>query len=216
VSDVLRVLIADDHPVMRAGVRAALEADSCEVVAEATDAAGAVTAARTHRPDACLLDIHMPGSGITAALEIRRLLPETFIVMLTGSRNDDDLFDALRAGASGYLFKDMNPDRLGSALRGVLAGEAALPRSLVLRVIEQFRASPRHHISPTKRSATARLTPREVEVLDLMSGGLSTEEIAKRLFVAQVTVRTHISAILKKLRAPDREAAVRISLGGPS
>lgn len=215
MNDVLRVVIADDHPPTRAGVRDALESGSCQVVAEASDAAGAVAAARLHRPDVCLLDIHMPGSGITAASEITRWLPETAVVMLTASRDDGDLFEALRAGASGYLLKDMNPDRLASALRGVLVGEAALPRWLVLKVVEQFRATPQRRISLKPRAVTARLTPREAEVLDLMSTGLSTEDIAGRLFVAPVTVRTHIAAVLKKLRVPNREAAIRLSRGHP-
>lgn len=211
--DILRVLVADDHPPTRAGVRGALEAESCQVVAEVSDAAGAVAAAREHRPDVCLLDIHMPGSGIAAASEITRVLPETAVVMLTASRDDDDLFDALRAGASGYLLKDMDPDRLASALRGVLSGEAALPRALVLKVVQQFRTKPPRRITLKGRPGTAQLTPREAEVLELMSTGLSTEDIAERLFVGQVTVRTHISAILRKLRVPDREAAIRLSHG---
>jgi two-component system, NarL family, nitrate/nitrite response regulator NarL len=209
----LTVVIADDHPPTRAGVREALEKQSCSVVAEAATAADAIAAARQHRPDVCLLDINMPGSGIAAAAEITHTVPDTAVVMLTASRDDEDLFAALRAGASGYLLKDMDPARLGHALRGVLAGEAVLPRWLVLKVVEQLRATPRRRIALPNRSTAAQLTEREAEVLDLMGKGLSTEEIAGRLFLAQVTVRTHIAAILKKLRVPDRKAAVRLAQG---
>ena len=211
--DRLRIVIADDHPPTRSGVRDALESQDCVVVAEAATASDAVAAAGEHRPDVCLLDIHMPGSGIAAAAEITHTLPDVAVVMLTASRDDEDLFAALRAGASGYLLKDMDPSRLCPALRGVLAGEAVLPRWLVLKVVDQLRATPRRRIVLPNRTASAQLTEREAEILDLMAGGLSTEEIAGKLFLAQVTVRTHISAILKKLRVPDRKAAIRLARG---
>lgn len=211
--DVLRVVIADDHPPTRQMIREALEAHGCVVVAETGDGPGAVAAASEHRPEVCLLDIHMPGSGILAAAEITLTVPAIAVVMLTASRDDEDLFAALRAGASGYLPKDMDPDRIAAALRGVLAGEAALPRWLVLKVVDQFRAEPKKRMGLRPKRGTESLTPREAEILALMSDGLSTEEIARRLFVAQVTVRTHISTILKKLRVPDRAAAVRLAAG---
>jgi two-component system nitrate/nitrite response regulator NarL len=213
MSEGLRVVIADDHPPTRAAVRRALEAGSCEVAAEASDARGAVAAALELKPDVCLLDIHMPGGGIAAAREITRVLPDTAVVMLTASRDDEDLFAALRAGASGYLLKDMEPGRLCSAMHGVLAGEAVLPRHLVLTIAGQFQAAPRRRFRVPNRPTAAQLTEREAEVLELMSDGLSTEEIASRMFVAAVTVRTHIRAILKKLRVPDRESAIRLSRG---
>ena len=209
----LRVVVADDHPPTRAGVRGALEADGFAVVAEVGDARKAVDAVLEHLPDVALLDIHMPGSGIAAAAEISRRLPDTAIVMLTASRDDDDLFEALRAGASGYLLKDMDPDRLGNALRGVIAGEAALPRSLMAKVVGEFRTRPRRRIGLRGQGGTARLTSREAEVLDLLALGMTTEQIAERLFVGKVTVRTHVAAILKKLRVTDRDAAVRIARG---
>lgn len=213
MTEPLRVVVADDHPPTRAGVRGALEGDGFTVLAEVGDARKAVDAALEHSPDVALLDIHMPGGGISAASEISRRLPDTAIVMLTASRDDDDLFEALRAGASGYLLKDMDPDRLGPALRGVIAGEAALPRALMAKVVGEFRAKPRRRIGLKSQAATARLTSREAEVLDLLALGLSTEEIAGRLFVGKVTVRTHVANILKKLRVTDREAAVRIAKG---
>lgn len=209
----LRIVVADDHPPTRSGVREALEQQDCVVVAEAATADDAVAAAKEHRPDVCLLDIHMPGSGIAAAAEITLTLPGVAVVMLTASRDDEDLFAALRAGASGYLLKDMDPGRLCPALRGVLAGEAVLPRWLVLKVVEQLRATPRRRIALPNRTSAAQLTEREAEILDLMSNGLSTQEIADRLFLAPVTVRTHIAAILRKLRVRDRKAAVRLARG---
>lgn len=213
MTDVLRVVIADDHPPTRAGVREALESQSWTVVAEAATAQEAIAAAREHAPDVCLLDINMPGSGIAAAAEITHTLPDVAVVMLTASRDDEDLFAALRAGASGYLLKDMDPTRLGPALRGVLAGEAVLPRWLVLKVVDQLRATPRRRIALPNRTSAAQLTEREAEILDLMSTGLSTQEIADRLFLAQVTVRSHIAAVLKKLRVPDRKSAIRLARG---
>ena len=203
-----RVLIADDHPPTRAGVRGALEADGFVVVAETGDARTAIDAAVELRPQVCVLDIHMPGNGIDAAREITRRLGEVAVVMLTASRDDDDLFEALRAGASGYLLKDMDPDRLGPALRGVLAGEAALPRALAMKVIRELSNPGRRRL--LSRRPVASLTDREAEVLELMADGLSTEQIAGRLFIGKVTVRTHVANVLKKLRVPDREAAVRL------
>jgi two-component system, NarL family, nitrate/nitrite response regulator NarL len=206
----LRVLVADDSPLARAGVQAALEADGCEVVAAVGDAKTAVDAAAEHRPDVCLLDIQMPGNGLAAAAEIARLVPDSAIVMLTASHHDDDLFEALRYGASGYLLKDMDPDRLASALHGVVAGEAALPRTLTLTVMAEFRSRSRRQLDRAGKPLTARLTSRESEVLDLLEQGFPTEEIARRLEVGRVTVRTHIASILTKLQVKDRESAIRL------
>jgi two-component system, NarL family, nitrate/nitrite response regulator NarL len=213
MSDVLRVVIADDHPPTRALVREALEQQDCAVVAEGATADEAVAAARTHRPDVCLLDVNMPGSGIAAAAEITHTVPDTAVVMLTASRDDEDLFAALRAGASGYLLKDMDPGRFGPALRGVLAGEAVLPRWLVLKVVDQFRSTPRRRIALPNRTVAAELTEREAEILDLMGKGMTTAEIADQLFLAPVTVRTHVASVLKKLRVPNRKAAIQLARG---
>ena len=204
------MLIADDHPLTRVGVRLALERGGLEVCAEAPDGPSAVEAAVRERPDVCLIDIQMPGGGIEAAEEIARAVPESAIVMLTVSRRDADLFDALRAGASGYLLKDTDPDRLPLALRGVLDGEAALPRHLVSLVIEEFRGRRRRRLPLLQRRAGAEVSPREWEVLELMRQGLTTGEIAGRLSIEPVTVRKHVWSILKKLRVPDRQAALRL------
>lgn len=206
----IRVLVADDHPPTRAGVQAALERDGFVVCAAVGDARAAIDAARRERPDVCLLDIHMPGSGIRAAERIAEDVPEAAVVMLTVSRTDADLFDALRAGASGYLLKDIDPARLPMALRGVLEGEAALPRHLVALLIEEFRERKRKRRVPLVGRHAVELTDREWEVLQLMKQGLTTGEIAGRLFVSPVTVRTHVSAILRKLHVPSREAALEL------
>jgi DNA-binding NarL/FixJ family response regulator len=206
----VRVLIADDHPPTRAGVRGALEAGGVfSVIAEAPSGPAAVASALELRPDVALLDIHMPGHGITAARDITAALPDTAVVMLTVSRDDADLFAALRAGARGYLLKDIDPARLPMALEGVLAGEAALPRGLVARLIEEFRT--RDDAARRREGPLAHLTDREWEVLHLMREGKSTSEMAAELFVSAVTVRSHVSAILRKLQVSNREDAVRLA-----
>lgn len=208
----IRVVIADDHVPTRIGVQAALEIEpDFEVVAAVGDAEAAYEAAIEHRPDLCLLDIHMPGNGIAATARIASDLPDTSVVMLTVSRDDDDLFDSLRAGAVGYLLKDTDPDRLPLALKGVLAGEATLPRSLVVRLVDEFRTRDRGRKVQVPGRQAVNLTAREWEVLDLMRQGESTRSIAERLFVSEGTVRTHVASILKKLKAPDRETAIRLT-----
>jgi DNA-binding NarL/FixJ family response regulator len=210
VSDALRVVIADDHAPTRAGVRAALDGGGFAVVAEGHDAATAIEAALHEQPDVVLLDIHMPGGGIAAAAAIGERLPGAAIVMLTVSRDDDDLFASLKAGALGYLLKDMDPARLAPALQGVLDGEAALPRTLVARVLREFRTAERRPSLPFLKQRGIQLTDREHEVLVMLRDGLSTAEIAHRLGRSPVTVRRHVSAILAKLRVPDRRAMARL------
>lgn len=201
-----RVVLADDHAPTRAGVREALEAGGFTVVAELAAADPAVAAALEHRPELCLLDIHMPGDGIEAARAIHAQLPATAIVMLTVSESDEDLMRALRAGAVGYLLKGTNPDRLPDALRGVLAGEAAIPRTLVAKLVKEIR------VDGTRRSPIGpngvTLTDREWQVLDLLAERRSTLEIANTLDISAVTVRRHVSGLLAKLGVADREAAV--------
>ncbi|MEO8290231.1 MAG: response regulator transcription factor [Gaiellaceae bacterium] len=213
MSGPIRIVIADDHAPTRAGIRVVLEADGFEVCGEAASADAAVNLALEERPAVCLLDINMPGGGISAAGAISERLPETAIVMLTVSRDDADLFDALRAGAAGYLLKDIDRRQLPDDLRGVLAGEAPLPRALVTRLIEEFRERGRRRSVLLAERPGVRLRQREWEILELLGEGLSTAEIAARLFIAEVTVRTHVSSILRKLRVPTREAAVELLRG---
>ncbi len=205
----VRVVMADDHAWLRGLIRAALEADGCEVLAEGATADEAVGLAVQHRPDVVLLDISMPGGGIRAAQEISRQLPETAVVMLTQSDNDDDLFDSLRAGAAGYLLKDTPPDQLGDALRGVLSGRAAMSPRLVTRVLDEFRAPARRRLG-RKSPAAAKLSAREWEVMELLGQGLTTDQVASRLFLSPTTVRVHVSAVLRKLRVKDRASAIQL------
>jgi DNA-binding NarL/FixJ family response regulator len=208
-----RVLIADDHPPTRAGVRSALEEDF-EICGEAASAGDTVELALKELPDVCLIDVHMPGGGVAAAAEITAKLPTTAIVMLTISQHDDDLFAALGAGAVGYLLKGIDPGRLPHALLGVLQGEAAVPRPLVARVLAELRDQSARRRLPMVGQRPVTLTNREWQVLDLLRDGLTTQQIATRLFIATVTVRTHISSILRKLAVPDRDAAIRL-VGAP-
>ena len=206
----IRVLLADDHSPTRADVRKTLEADPrFHVVAEAADAAAAIEAAVREWPDVCLLDVKMPGTGVGAAWEISARIPETKIVMLTVSRDDQHLFAALRAGASGYLLKDMDATRLTHALTDVLDGKAALPRELMARLVGEFRDRNPRRRKAISEGPYATLTSREWQVLELLRQELSTAEIARRLTLSPVTVRTHANNILRKVRAPNREALLR-------
>lgn len=208
------MLIADDHAPTREDVRVALEEHpGLRVCAEAADAASAIDAAVKLLPDICLLDIRMPGGGIAAAWEITARLPETHVVMFTVSREDDDLFDALRAGAAGYLLKDTDPDRLPLALLDVVKGDAAIPRALVARLATEFRDRGPRRRALIGKDTNGHLTSREWEVLELLRDGMSTGEIAEKLTISQVTARSHIAAILKKLRVPDRSSAIRLFAG---
>jgi DNA-binding NarL/FixJ family response regulator len=205
----VRVLIADDHVGARMGTRMALEQGGFVVCAEVADGVSAVEAARSERPDVCLLDVMMPGGGIQSARQIAAELPDTAIVMLSVSDSEDFLFDAIRAGASGYLLKDMDPNRLPAALSGVLAGEAAFPRRLMIRVIEEFSERQRRRV-PLPAGGRAELTGREWEVLELLRTGETTATTARRLGISQITVRRHVSDAVRKLRVENRAAALEL------
>jgi two-component system, NarL family, nitrate/nitrite response regulator NarL len=166
------------------------------VVGEAADCDGAVDAVVSAHPDVCLLDVDMPGGGIETARRVGEAVPETSVVMLTVSTNTEDLLEALRAGAVGYLPKDTSPERLPAALRGVLKGEAALPRTLVGRVLKEFRTFAAAGVASPVRVGAVQLTPRESEILRMLS-------------LSPVTVRRHISAGVTKLGVADRDAAIR-------
>jgi two-component system, NarL family, nitrate/nitrite response regulator NarL len=207
----LTVVLADNESAMRAGVRRALESDDLRVVAEASSAGEAVEAACAHRPALCLIDVDVPGNGIAAAQEIKQRLPSTKIVMLTASKREEDLFAALAAGADGYLLKSTSAQRLPRAVRGVLSGQAALPRELTARLIREFRDRGRRPRSPVSVSGhVVELTGREFEVLEPMRQQATTADIAGQLQISEVTVRRHISAIVHKLGAPDRRSAIEL------
>ncbi|MGA8363748.1 MAG: response regulator transcription factor [Solirubrobacteraceae bacterium] len=208
-ADAPTVVIADDHPPTRLGVRMALMRGGFDVVAEAADCDRAVEAVLRERPDVCLLDIAMPGGGgIATASAVAEISPSTSVVMLTVSESTDDVLAALRAGAVGYLPKDTSPDRLPAALCGVLKGEAALPRALVGVVLHRFRDYTAAVADPV-RVGGVELTARESEILRMLRSGLKTAEVSDILSLSPVTVRRHISAGVAKLGVADRDAAIR-------
>jgi DNA-binding NarL/FixJ family response regulator len=207
----LRVLLADDHAPTREDLRWALTRGGLSVCAEASDAAHAVQLALETSPDICLLDVRMPGGGVAAAWEISARLPTTKVVMLSVSDEDTDLFSALRAGAVGYLVKDLDLRRLPRALRDVADGKAAIPRALVTRMVKQFHTNePRFRTTAVSTDLGPRLTSREWDVLAALSEGLSTREISRRLQIKPSGVRAHISALVHKLGAADRDEAVAL------
>jgi DNA-binding NarL/FixJ family response regulator len=205
-----RVLVADHDSASRAGVRLSLEGHGFEVCGEAESADAAVDAARREQPDVSLIEADLPGGGVVTAERVLAEAPRTVVVMLSAAVDDERLFAAVRAGARGYLLKDMDPSRLPMALRGVLDGEAALPRALMGRVLEELRAVEHgRHASELSRLGV-KLTRREREVLEQLDRGLETAEIGELLSISAVTVRRHVSEILRKLSASDREAALRL------
>ena len=205
----IRVLIADDQAMVRAGFRMILEAEAdMEVVGEAKDGEEALSVARRTRPDVVVMDIRMPRLDGVAAT--RRLLAETslqpHVVIVTTFDDDENLYEALRAGAGGFLLKNAPPEELAEAVRTVAAGEGLLSSAVTRRVLEEFaRRSPSKSPAP---DALAELTEREVEVLRLIARGLSNAEIAEELVIAPATAKTHVGRILMKLDLRDRVQAV--------
>jgi DNA-binding NarL/FixJ family response regulator len=205
----LGVLIADDQALMRAGFRMILEAEpDLEVVGEATTGTEAVAEAGRLRPDVVLMDVRMPEmDGIEAT---RRLLDgngDTKVVMLTTFDMDEYVYEALRAGASGFLVKDVPPEQLIAGIRSVASGDALLAPTVTQRLIQEFVRRPPEGIR-TPSPQLSQLTAREVEVLRMMARGLSNGEIASELFVSETTVKTHVAHLLSKLGVRDRVQAV--------
>ncbi|KAA1425578.1 LuxR C-terminal-related transcriptional regulator [Nocardioides antri] len=208
----VRIVVADADAGARAVAVAALVANGCDVCGEAGSRDEVVAVAVEQRPDVVLLDVDLPGHALTAARELARRLPTTALVMIASTADDEELLDSLRAGAAGYLLKDTDPDRLGFALRGVLNGEAAIPRQLVRRLTEELR-SPALPKFVKNAPAAAKLTAREWQVMELLGEGLTTDQVARRLFLSRSTVRVHVSAALRKLRVDDRESAFAVLRG---
>ena len=205
-----RVLIADDQGLLRVGLRKILEAeDDLSVAGEAVHGADAVEAARRLRPDVVLMDIRMPVlDGIAATERIVRELPATRVLMLTTFGLDGYVYDALRAGASGFMLKDARPEEIAAAVRIVASGDALLAPAVTRAVIEEFARQP---VPPTEiepPAAVAELTPREQEVLALLVRGLSNPEICEQLVISEATAKTHVAHILQKLGLRDRVQAV--------
>ena len=193
----------------RTAVRRLLERAGFEVRGEAADAATAIEICVRERPRLCLVDLYMPGGGIRIVHEVTRRVPGTLVVVLTGSEDQADLVDAIRAGASGYLVKSMDPGRIAHALRGVLAGEAAIPRLLMAALVRDLQTQGRKRVI-AGRNGRADLTSREWEILGLMCDGLSGPNIAERLYLSPVTVRHHSAEVVRKLGVRDRHEAVAL------
>jgi len=204
----VRVLLVDDDDLMRAGLKAVLSSDAgIEVVGEAANGRAAVTAVRTQRPDVVLMDVRMPDlDGIAATREVLAAAPQVKVVILTTFEQDDYIFGALHAGASGFLLKRTRPEELLAAIHTVAAGDSLLSPSVTRTVIERLARQPTPELSSSDRLDA--LTPREREVLELVARGLTNAEIAAELVIEESTVKTHVKRILMKLRVRDRIQAV--------
>ena len=204
----MRVLIADDHPLFRDGLRSLLEARGIEVVGEARNGREALDQARRHHPDVVLMDLRMPEvNGLTATRLISAELPSVKVVILTASEDDADLFEAIKSGAQGYLFKNLDSDEFFRLLEGASQGEPALTPALARKLLGEF-ARP----APAQRAPAeppSELTDREREVLDLLVQGVTTNrELAERLVVSENTVKYHLRNILDKLHVQNRAQVV--------
>ena len=202
----IRVVLADDEALVRGGFRMILEAQAdIEVVGEAEDGVGAVRQVRATAPDVVLMDIRMPAmNGIEATAEVSRQAPSTRVLMLTTFDLDEYVYGALVAGASGFLLKETRPEVLADAVRTVAGGEALLAPTVLRRLVDQHATT----ASPTDRKRLSVLTEREVEVLRLIGRGASNDEISRALWVAESTVKTHVTRIFSKLGLRDRVQAV--------
>lgn len=201
----IKVLLVDDHKIVRQGVRAYLQTlADFEVCGEAASGAEAVTSVETLRPHVVLMDLEMPGNldGIAATRQIRKLRPETQVIVVTSHHQDEYIFPAVRAGAISYLLKDVEPDELAAAIRKAAQGEAVLDSRVASRIIQELQGIRKDEVNPFTE-----LSEREFEVLRLIAAGKSNAEIAEALVLGESTVKTHISNILKKLHLDDRTQA---------
>ena len=204
------MITADDDPLARRMVRDALQHEGVVVMADASDGREAVELARYYRPDVVLMDVVMPVmDGIKATEQITKEVPETRVVMLTGSDEDELGFLGLRAGAVGFLTKDVSLEAIPRAIRGVHSGEAAISRQLSRKLVEQFQSRPEGRLGV--RPVRSPLTPREWEVLDLLCEDRGVEEIADALVLSIETIRSHIKNMLRKLGAHSRQEAVELA-----
>jgi DNA-binding NarL/FixJ family response regulator len=203
----IRVLVADDHPVMRHGLAALLDSlDNIEVVAQAADGSAAIKEATLHRPDVVLLDLQMPGvDGFEVLRSLSRTLPGTRICVLTMMQDDDSLFAAMRAGASGYLLKGAEQEDIERAVRGIAAGEAVFGPGVSQRVLARLTTPPR------ASEPFPELTPRERDVLELLAAGQPPRIVADQLGISPKTVANLVSSILNKLQLTDRSQAAIVA-----
>jgi len=203
-----RVLIVDDHPLTQEALSSLLRAHGFDIAGCASDGAEAITEAARLQPDLVLLDLSMPGvDGLTALPRLRDAAPECEVVVLTASGTEQNLLAAIRAGAAGYLLKTEPPERIAAFLEGVANGEAALSGSIARRLLDQVRTG-NGRASGVPDSIAAALSAREVEVLLLLDDHLGTDEIAKRLFISEHTVRSHVKSLLRKLGVSSRREAL--------
>src|SRR3954452_13320093 len=203
-----RVLIAAADPLVRRALNNILSDAGMEIVAETPSATAALEAVRTHYPEVALVDVILEdGDGLSTAEQIARDAPDTRVVVLSAAEDDEKAVRALRAGARGYLRKDIELDALPRAIAGVLSGEAAISRRLTMKVVDELRKTPA--IGPGLRPTISELTPREWQVLDLLTTGASTADIAIDLVLSPETVLTHVKNILKKLGVHSRRDAIR-------
>jgi DNA-binding NarL/FixJ family response regulator len=204
----VRVLIVDDDDLMRAGLRGVLSSDEgIELVGEAGDGREAAYRVRVTRPDVVLMDVRMPDlDGISATRELLAAFPDVKVVIVTTFEQDDYIFGALNAGASGFLLKRTRPEELIAAIHTIAAGDSLLSPSVTSRVIERMAGQPSPDAERDPR--LDELTPRETEVLALVARGLSNAEVASELFIEESTVKTHFKRVLAKLGARDRVQAV--------
>jgi DNA-binding NarL/FixJ family response regulator len=207
--DTIRVIIADDHALFRRGLQMVLESeDDIEVLAEAGDGDEAVQLATEHMPDLILMDVRMPSQGgIEATREIKDSVPHTKILMLTISDEEEDLYDAIKAGASGYLLKEISIEEVAEAIRKVHAGQSLISPSMASKLLTEF-ASMAKKDEEKQQMPAPRLTDREMEVLTLVAQGLNNRDIAKELFISENTVKNHVRNILEKLHLHSRMEAV--------
>ena len=203
-----RILLVDDHPLTRSALSGLLIQHGFDVVGEAEDGAEAIARADELQPDLILLDLSMPGvDGLTALPRLREAAPSCEVVVLTASGTEENLLGAIRAGAAGYLLKSEPPERIVGFLRGVANGEAALSGAVARRLLEQVRTNGGRG-SGVPDSIAEVLSARELEVLLLLDEHLGTDEIAKRLFISEHTVRSHVKSLLRKLGVSSRREAL--------
>ncbi len=203
-----RILLVDDHPLTREALSSLLVQHGFDVVGEAADGHEAIVEAGRLQPDLILLDLSMPGmDGLNALPKVREAAPECEVVVLTASGTEENLLAAIRGGAAGYLLKSEAPERIAEFLRGVAQGEAALSGAVARRLLDQVRNGTGRG-SGVPDSIAGALSAREVEVLLLLDEHLATDEIAKRLFISEHTVRSHVKSLLRKLGVSSRREAL--------
>jgi DNA-binding NarL/FixJ family response regulator len=215
-TDPIRVLIADDHALVRRSLETVLQGEQgLELVGQASDGQEAVQIAGEVVPDVVLMDIRMPKiTGIEAARQMKEVAPSAKIVMLTISDEEEDLFEAIRAGASGYLLKDIPLDELADSVRAVYGGQSLINPSMAGKLLTEFATLARRDSEdePAKHAPAPKLTDREMEVLRLVARGLNNRDIAKELFISENTVKNHVRNILEKLQIHSRMEAVMIAV----